>query len=203
MKNSDVQAYASTFTSFLMRKLGDNIKDIDRIILYGSVAKGNAMKNSDVDIFIDTKKDLKKEVSDIIDEFYKSREALLFKTKRIENEINVKTGELKNWRELHRSITSTGVTLWGRYEALEKTIGSQHKIIFYWDKIEKNRGAFLNKIYGFKSGEKRYTGLLEKINGEKIGKSSIILPIEYKEEIIGLLKKYGVHAKSIEIFTID
>ena len=62
MKNSDVQAYASTFASFLMRKLGDNIKDIDRIILYGSVAKGNAMKNSDVDIFIDTKKDLKKEV---------------------------------------------------------------------------------------------------------------------------------------------
>ena len=186
-----------------MRKLGDNIKDIDRIILYGSVAKGNAMKNSDVDIFIDTKKDLKKEVSDIIDEFYKSREALLFKTKRIENEINVKTGELKNWRELHRSITSTGVTLWGRYEALEKPIGSQHKIIFYWDKIEKNRGAFLNKIYGFKSGEKRYTGLLEKINGGKIGKSSIILPIEHKEEIIGLLKKYGVHAKTIEVFTID
>lgn len=203
MKNSDLQAYASTFASFLMRKFGDNIKDIDRIILYGSVAKGNAMKNSDVDIFIDTKKDLKKEVSDIIDEFYKSREALLFKTKRIENEINVKTGELKNWRELHRSITSTGVTLWGRYEALEKPIGSQHKIIFYWDKIEKNRGAFLNKIYGFKSGEKRYTGLLEKINGEKIGKSSIILPIEYKEEIIGLIKKYGVHAKTIEIFTID
>ena len=203
MKNSDVQAYASTFASFLMRKFGDNIKDIDRIILYGSVAKGNAMKNSDVDIFIDTKKDLKKEVSDIIDEFYKSREALLFKTKRIENEINVKTGELKNWRGLHRSIISTGVTLWGRYEALEKPIGSQHKIIFYWDKIEKNRGAFLNKIYGFKSGEKRYTGLLEKINGEKIGKSSIILPIEHKEEIIGLLKKYGVHAKSIEIFTID
>ena len=203
MKNSDVQAYASTFASFLMRKFGDNIKDIDRIILYGSVAKGNAMKNSDVDIFIDTKKDLKKEVSDIIDEFYKSREALLFKTKRIENEINVKTGELKNWRELHRSIISTGVTLWGRYEALEKPIGSQHKIIFYWDKIEKNRGAFLNKIYGFKSGEKRYTGLLEKINGGKIGKSSIILPIEHKEEIIGLLKKYGVHAKSIEIFTID
>jgi len=203
MKNSDVQAYASAFASFLMRKLGDNIKDIDRIILYGSVAKGNAMKNSDVDIFIDTKKDLKKEVSDIIDEFYKSREALLFKTKRIENEINVKTGELKNWRELHRSITSTGVTLWGRYEALEKPIGSQHKIIFYWNKIERNRGAFLNKLYGFKSGEKRYTGLLEKSNGEKIGKSSIMLPIEHKEEIIGLLKKYGVHAKTIEIFTID
>ncbi|GAG29946.1 unnamed protein product, partial [marine sediment metagenome] len=203
MKTSDTQIYASSFASFLMRKLGDKIKDIDRIILYGSVAKGSAMKTSDVDIFIDTKKDLKKEVYDIIDEFYKSREALLFKAKGIENEINVKIGELKNWKELHRSITSTGITLWGRYETREKPIGSQHKIIFYWDKIDKNRGAFLNKIYGFKSGEKRYTGLLEKINGTKIGKSNIIIPIEHKEEIIRLLKKYGVHAKTIEVFTID
>ena len=203
MKTSDTQIYASTFASFLMRKLGDKIKDIDRVILYGSVAKGNAMKTSDVDIFIDTKKDLKKEVSDIIDEFYKSREALLFKARGIENEINVKTGELKNWKDLHRSITSTGITLWGRYEEREKPIGSKHKIIFYWDKIDRNRGAFLNKIYGFKSGEKRYPGLLEKINGMKIGKSNIIIPIEYKEEIIRLLKKYGVHSKAIEVFTID
>ncbi len=203
MKNSDIQAYASTFASFLMRKLGDNIKNIDGIILYGSVAKGNAMKTSDVDIFIDAKKDLKKEISDIIDEFYKSRDALLFKARGIENEINVKTGELKNWKDLHMSITSTGITLWGRYEATEKPIGSQHKIIFYWDKIDRNRGAFLNKIYGYKSGEKRYPGLLERFNGEKIGKSNIIIPIKHKEEIIRLIKKYGVHSKTIEVFTID
>ncbi|MBN2065824.1 MAG: hypothetical protein JW771_03330, partial [Candidatus Thermoplasmatota archaeon] len=76
-------------------------------------------------------------------------------------------------------------------------------IIFYWDKIEKNRGAFLNKIYGFKSGEKRYPGLLERFNGEKMGKSNFIVPISHKEEIIDLLKKYGVHAKTIEVFTID
>jgi len=203
MKTCDAQAYASSFVSFLIRRLEDNMKEIDRIILYGSVAKGNAMKTSDVDIFIDTKKDLKKKVNNIIDEFYDSREALLFKVKGIRNEINVKTGELKNWRELHRSIISSGVTLWGRYEAREKPIGTRHKIIFYWDKIERNRGAFLNKIYGFKSRGKRYTGLLEKMDGGRIGKSSIIVPIEYKEEIIDLLKKYDVHVKNIEVFTLD
>jgi len=203
MKNSETLAYTSSFVSFLMRKLGERIKDIDRIIVYGSVAKGDAVKTSDVDIFIDTKNDLKKEVNNIVDEFYKSREALLFKAKGIENEINVKIGELKKWKELHRSIASTGITLWGRYETREKPIGSQHKIIFYWDKIDKNRGAFLNKIYGFKSGEKRYPGLLEKTGGMKIGKSSIMVPIEYREEIIRLLKKYGVHAKNIEIFAMN
>lgn len=203
MKCSDFQAYASSFVSYLLRKLEDKIKDIDGVILYGSVAKGNAMKTSDVDIFIDTKKDLKKEVSDIVDEFYESRVALLFKTKGIENEISVKTGELKNWEDLHRSIASTGIALWGRYQTREKPIGSQHKIIFYWDKIEKNRGAFLNKLYGFKSRGQNHRGLIEKINGFKIGKSNVIIPIEHKEEIIHLLKKYGVHAKSVEVFTMD
>ena len=110
---------------------------------------------------------------------------------------------LKNWEDLHRSITSTGITLWGRYQAQKKLMGSEHKIIFYWDKIDKNRGAFLNKIYGFKSGKKRFPGLLERINGKKIGKSNIIVPIKHKEEISCLLKRYGVHAKNIEVFTLD
>jgi len=203
MKNSDYKAYASSFVSYLLRKLEDKINDIDEIILYGSVAKDNAMKTSDVDIFIDTKRDFKKEISNIVDEFYKSRAALLFKTKGIENDISIKTGELITWEELHRSIASTGITLWGRYQTIEKPIGSQHKIIFYWDKIEKNRGAFLNKLYGFNNNGKKRLGLLEKINGHKIGKSNVIVPIEHKEEIIYLLKKYGVHAKSVEVFVID
>ena len=203
MKAYDAQAYASSFVSFLLRKLGEKIENIDRIILYGSVAKGNATKTSDVDIFIDTKRDLKEDVDRSIDAFYNSKDALLFRTKGVENEINVKTGELKKWKELHRSITSTGIAIWGRYEAREKPIGSKHKIIFYWDKIERNRGAFLNKLYGFKSGEQKYPGLIEKINGFKMGKSNIIIPIEHKEEIIHLLKKYGVHAKSVEVFTMD
>jgi len=30
-----------------------------------------------------------------------------------------------------------------------------------------------------------------------------MIPIKHKEDIIRLLKKYGVHAKTIEVFTID
>jgi len=203
MNNIDLQTYASTFVTFLLRKLGSRIKNIDTIILYGSVATGSATKTSDVDMFIDTKKDLNKEVNDIVEQFYASREALIFKTKGIDNVINVKTGELTQWKELHRSIISTGITLWGRYQAREKPIGTHHSIIFSWDKIEKNRGAFLNKIYGFNTEEKRYPGVLEKIQGVKIGKSNIMVPIEYKEEIICLLKKYHVHAHTIEVFTLE
>ncbi|MCX6821784.1 MAG: nucleotidyltransferase domain-containing protein [Candidatus Aenigmarchaeota archaeon] len=201
MKNN-MKAYASSFVSFLLGKLSDKIKDIDNIILYGSVAKGEATRESDVDIFIDTKKNLKGEIENIIEEFYKSREAILFKLQDIENEISVKVGELKKWKELHRSIASTGIVLWGRFEAKEKPIGSEHRIIFYWDRIGKSRGAFLNKIYGFKGKEKKYKGLIAEWNGEKTGKSCVMIPIRYKDEMVGLIKKYNVNAKNIEVFAL-
>lgn len=201
MKNK-IKAYASTFVSFLLGKLGDKIKDIDKIILYGSVAEGEATRESDVDIFIDTKKKLKEEIEKIVEEFYKSREATLFKLQGIENEMSVKVGELKEWKELHRSIASSGIVLWGRFEAKEKPIGSEHRIIFYWDRIGRSRGAFLNKIYGFKGKEKKHRGLLDEWGGKKIGKSCVLIPIRYKDEMIGLIKKYNVNAKNIEVFAL-
>lgn len=198
MKQSDIKAYASSFASFLIEKVGDKI---DRIILYGSVAKGEATKESDVDIFIDTKKDIEDEVKKVLNEFYNSREATLFKAKGIDNEIAVRAGRLRDWKDLHRSITSTGITLWGPFEAMEIPIGTKHEVIFYWDKIGISRGAFLNKLYGFKTKGREYRGLLEKWNGKKIGKSSILIPVRYREEMIKLIKKYKVDAKSIEVFT--
>ena len=90
--------------------------------------------------------------------------------------------------------------LWGKFETRKKPIGTNHKIIFHWDKIEKNRGAFLNKIYGVKIKEKRYQGLIEKLGGKKLGKSSIMVPVENKDEILKLIKIYRVNAKIIEVY---
>lgn len=200
MRQNDIKAYASSFASFLIEKIGDKI---DRIILYGSVAKGEATKESDVDIFVDTEKDIEDDVKKVLEEFYNSREATLFKTKGIGNEIVIKVGRLKDWKELHRSITSTGITLWGSFEAKERPIGTRHKIIFYWEKVKGSRGAFLNKLYGFKTKRGEYKGLLEKWNGKKIGKSSILIPAKYKDEMIEIIKKYKADAKSIEVFTLE
>ena len=54
MKNSDVQVYASTFASFLMRKLGDDIKDIDRCIEFHETLKNRFKK--ELDIMLEPKK---------------------------------------------------------------------------------------------------------------------------------------------------
>lgn len=198
-----LKAYAAYFTAYLVDNLGKDLANLERIILFGSVARDTAEKDSDVDIFIELKKKSKKDeekIKKILTDFYQSREAILFKAKGVENKISLKIGKLSEWKDLYRSIASTGIVLYGPYEAKELPSGVKHNLIIFWERIGKNRGAFLNRLYGFKSKGKAYAGLLTKFGGKKIGKSCVMFPIEYKEEIFKLLKDYQVEAKVIEVF---
>src|SRR3989338_6350390 len=198
----NLKSYASYFISYIL----DNLKEtenIERIILFGSVAKEEATKESDIDIFIEPKRkniNIEKEIKSLEESFYKSRESSLFKIRDIENKFSIKIGKLKDWKDLHRSIASTGITLYGTYEAKETPAGLRHQIIIFWEKIGKNRGSFLNKLYGFNVKGKHYAGLIEKLEGKKLGKSCILLPIKNKETIFKLIKKHEVKAKIIEAF---
>jgi len=194
--------YAQYFVAFILNNLKD-VKNIERIVLYGSVAKEEETKESDIDIFIEVKKkniQFEKEIKNIEQAFYKSREASLFKVKGIENTFSIKIGILKEWKELYASIASTGIILYGPYEAKELPSGVKHMIIIYWDNIEKNRGSFLNKLYGFTANGKTYDGILTKYGGKKVGKSSMLISIAYKQLVFDLLKEHKVSAKTIEVF---
>lgn len=195
-----IKQYASYFSSYLLNELND-LSNIQRIILFGSVARNEATRESDVDIFIEVKKinkGLEKDILNILDKFYRSREAAIFKLKKIDNEINLIVGKLDEWPKLKDSIESTGILLYGPYIST-KVSGRKYALIS-WDKIGVNRGAFLNKLYGYKIGEKRYSGVVEQFKGMKLGKSSIIVPVENREEVFKLIKKYKVNAKVIEIY---
>ncbi len=198
-----LKEYSMYFSAFLLNNL-KNKEEIRKIILFGSVARDESDKESDIDIFIEVKRKtqkIEKEIRDIGEKFYHSREASLFKLKNIRNEFNIKIGRLEEWKDLERSIASTGIILYGSYELQKLPLGVKHFLIVFWNKIGKNRGAFLNKIYGFNIKGKYYEGLLSKFSGRKLGKSCIMIPIQYKQEIFELLKKYEVEAKSIEVFS--
>lgn len=197
-----LKGYANYFVAYLFNNL-KNADNIKRIALYGSVAKGETNKDSDIDLFIEINKGDKKfikEIGKIEKNFYESREAALFKSKGVNNKFDIKIGSLKEWKELYGSIASTGIILYGHYEAEELPSGVKHFILIFWDKIEINRGAFLNKVYGFKIGNKRYSGMLEKFGGKRTGKSCIMLPIESKDDIFKLLREHKVNARTIEVF---
>ncbi|MBI5392277.1 nucleotidyltransferase domain-containing protein [Candidatus Woesearchaeota archaeon] len=196
------KAYAISFVSYLIRN-SKHFQLIGQIILYGSVAKSQSTSESDIDIFIIVKKEtqlFKKEINNILEEFYKSKDAIIFKLQSVDNIINIKIGKLENWQDLKKSIASDGIILWGKYITKQKSKDTEHKIIFFWDIINLKRTSFLNKLYGFKTKERYYNGLLKECNGEKLGKNCILVPIQFRDEIILVLKRYKVNAKSIEVF---
>ncbi|MDP4039304.1 MAG: nucleotidyltransferase domain-containing protein [Candidatus Pacearchaeota archaeon] len=195
-----IKSYASYFVSYLLGSLKD-VGNVKNIILFGSVAKGNSNRDSDVDIFIEIKKNnlkFKSGVEKTLEEFYQSRDALIFKNKGIDNKINVIVGKLDDWSELRKSIEGTGILLYGSYVA--SGVKGKKYILISWDKIGKNRGAFLNKLYGFKVNGKRYKGLIDELQGRKIGKSSLMVPIEGHKDIMAVLKHYDVSASFIEVW---
>ena len=195
-------SYAVSFVSYLLRNFSDK-NSIDKIILYGSVAKNQSSSESDIDIFLELKKITKKSkenVELIVENFYNSKEAIIFKLLGVSNDINIKIGKLNDWPDLKRSIMSDGVVLFDKIDLREKSKGNEHKIIFFWDKINNNRTAFLNKLYGYKTKEVKYVGLLERWSSQKLGKSCIIIPIKYRDEFVEVMKKYKVQSKSVEVF---
>jgi len=196
-----IKAYASYFSSYLLANLKEK-ESIEKIILFGSAARNEATKKSDIDIFIEVKREsqkIKNEIEKMLENFYKSREYLLFKSKGIDNKIHLIISRLDRWRDLKKSIESTGIVLYGKY--VTHGISGKKHIVIFWDRIENNRGAFLNRIYGVKIKGKHYQGLIEKLGGKKLGKSNIIIPVENKDEILKLIKIYKVHAKIIEVYT--
>src|SRR3989338_6308380 len=198
--NEKIIAYSSYFISYLLDELKD-LSKIREIILFGSVARRDATKESDVDIFIRTMKNdrnLERQIGDSIEKFYKTREALLFKSKGIDNKINIIIGKLEEWPKLKDSIEGSGVVLYGPF--ISSNTSGKKQVIISWNKIAINRGAFLNKLYGYKVGDRAYIGLIELLKGKKLGKSTIMIPVEHREEIFKLLKKYKVDAKILEVY---
>jgi predicted nucleotidyltransferase len=165
-------SYSIDFVSFLSERLDFHL--INRVILFGSVVRNEANKDSDIDIFIDTNQKIK--VDKIIDEFYKSSKFNNYwKLKGIENQINIKIGKLDEWKDLKTSIISNGKILYSNYNDIPNNI--MNKTIFFWDTIkpESKRVLFFKRLFGYKYNNKEYKGLLEKYNGQKIGKGSIIV----------------------------
>lgn len=195
-----LRKYASYFVSYLLKEL-EEISNLNKIILFGSAARGEAVKDSDVDIFIEIKrkdKRFERRVDKILNDFYKSREGLIFKAKGLDNKINLIIGKLEEWKDLKKSIESSGIILYGKYAYGGK--GERKYAIIFWDKVGVNRGAFLNRLYGFRVGKKKYLGFLKQRGGRKLGKSSVMLPIEYRDDLLEIIKHYKVNAKIIEVY---
>ncbi|MBI1936188.1 nucleotidyltransferase domain-containing protein [Candidatus Woesearchaeota archaeon] len=190
--------FAMDFASFLIQKIKEK-DSIVNIILFGSVAREEASENSDVDLFIDVAKEsssLEREISNCLVRFLDSAKYKNYwKMLGVENEIKLRIGELDKWKELKPSIIANGILLYGKFKSEIKE--GRHKALFIWENIKPNskRVLFNKQMYGFKQGKKFYIGLIQKYQGERLGKGCIIVPLEHSLIYHKLFKKHGISVK--------
>ncbi|MFA7707708.1 MAG: nucleotidyltransferase domain-containing protein [Candidatus Pacearchaeota archaeon] len=189
--NYKLIAYAQDFASFLIQniKRADKIK---KIILFGSTSRGEEVKESDIDIFIETEEKQEQEINKIKENFY---ESIKFKKYwelfGIKNEINLSIGNLKDWGDLNRSIISNGIILYGKY--IDKIKTNPHVLFSISPGKDRNKNISIwRELYGYtqKVGKKEYIkeGLIKEYQGEKLANGVVIIPIDNSNKLSNFLK---------------
>ena len=202
MKKEELIAYVMNFASSIIKeKIG---KDIDRIILFGSVARGDFDKESDIDVFIEGEKDIEREIENLLSIFMKSEIQKKWELKGLKNEISLKIGKLDEW-ELKRSIISDGILLYGKFEEFPDKMKQYVLFELKFDKFNRNKKVALwRRLYGYKQkvGNKVYlaNGLVNEIGGKKIN-GGIIIPGNKTKEILDFLNKEKIKYHIRDIWT--
>ncbi len=182
LEKNKLISYAMDSASYIISKA----EDINRIILHGSITRGDFDEESDVDLFIDAKnKKLEKTISSILENYYKTEIYKKWELKGINSPISVIVGNLDSdeWKDLKRAMMNTGIILYGKYKAEAEKVN--HYTLFSFENIkpDKKRVAVHRKLFGFTLNKKNYPGLIEKLNAIKINKGTILVPIEHVAQL--------------------
>ncbi|MBU3913179.1 MAG: nucleotidyltransferase domain-containing protein [Nanoarchaeota archaeon] len=199
MGKNELIAYALDAASYLVSR----VEDIDRIILHGSAARGDFDEESDVDLFIDSDKKMGKAVDKTLESYKDTRKFREWQLKGVKNEISAITGKLdsEEWKDLKRSIINTGIILFGKYKAEAERVNHYVLVSFENIKPDKKRVSVFRKLFGFKVNDKRYEGLAKKINAVRVGKGSILVPIESFSKIRDYMKEKKIAVKVYDLWS--
>lgn len=204
---SKMISYSMDFASFLIQSL--NQKDIEKIksiILFGSVARGESEKNSDVDIFVDLildNKNLKDNINKISENFFDSiKFTKYWSLIGIRNDFQVIIGKLDDWK-LKNSMPGNSIVLYQKYSP--KLEEGSNRAVLSWDSSKNNSlRVMLNKtIFGYNYYGKRYKGLIEIYNGKKLGSNVIIIPSEYLNLFIKEFHRFKIPVRINMIFEYE
>lgn len=205
MKKHELISYSMDFSSFLLRS--EIAADIKRIILFGSVARGDFDDESDIDLFIDTdhKKNIEPVAKRVLKSFEMSDTNEKWKLKGLKNSLSLQIGQIEKW-DLYRSAISSGILLYGRFEEMPKNIEYYTMIVLDFSKIERNRKISIwRELYGYrqKVGTNIFTskGLLENLSGKKIERSVIAVPAANKNKILDFINRKKIKYRLLEVWT--
>lgn len=192
--NYKLIAYAQDFSSFLMENLEQDAAKIKQMILFGSIARGEQDRTSDVDLFVEvTDERIEDKINLLTEKFYGSVKATKYwKLLDIKNKFHCSVGKLEEWDVLQRSLIANGIVLYGKYGGIQQLKHYYLLVIVPGKNRNKNLSTW-RTLYGYKQkiGKKVYekSGLVKEYGGKKLGKGIFIVPVEHFFKIQSLLKK--------------
>ena len=195
MERREIYSYLYDFVSRLAERIEED--SIKQIIVFGSVVRGDFDKESDVDIFVDTKNSsaIESIVRKVLNEFY-SHSRQTWVLRGVENQIKPIVGDLDSdkWSALKREIISNSLLLYGKYKELPENLKLFVLMNYDISKLKpKEKVRFSRTVFGYRQtqGKKQYniSGLIHELGGIKIGKNAIIVPKENQRKIYEFLSK--------------
>ncbi|MBI2507517.1 nucleotidyltransferase domain-containing protein [Candidatus Woesearchaeota archaeon] len=194
--NYKLISYAQDFASFLLQNLGSDMQKVKQIILFGSVARGEADKDSDIDIFVDLLDEkLEPKIGKIREMFCDSIKVKKYwELLDVKNEINCTVGKLEEWDELKRSLIANGIVLFGKY-IYEGRLKTKHYYLFVVTPTGKRNKdiSVWRKLYGYvqKIGNKNFVkkGIINEYGGRKLSRGVFVVPVESSQKIISFLRE--------------
>lgn len=191
-------SYAAAFVSFVIPKI-----EADEIILFGSAARGEAEKDSDIDLFFNfrgNEKETKEIIKEQIAKFYKSSVFESFSLKGIKNPISFEVGDLDKWK-LKRSIISEGIVLYGKYKESPKSLKAFALFVLKPINNITKRNRVIRKLFGRK--EKNYftEGKVTKSGGRQLSPASFVVHLEKTHEISAMLNAEKAEHVMIEFWS--
>ncbi len=195
---------------FEFAKLASDFDSVKTVLLFGSVAKGEADKRSDTDILV---------LFDTASNEFKDEDKIFTLSQELGRKYD-KTMQLvfsnKNFGKLDRKFIETvlkeGIILYGNLPSVrtDKLSLEPYSIFnFEINKLNKNNRNKLNRVLIGYETKKRYKskvykssseGLIEKYECRKLGPSSIIVPFRNISIFEKLFKSFNIKYRKIDVW---
>jgi len=189
-----------------IKKISKEHSEIESVIVFGSVARDQAGKGSDIDICIvlkneNTKNNISSKILDIEEKYDKN--------------INLVFTD-SSFKDLDRQFIETilreGITVYGKKpDASIKQLELEPYEIIKFDLsnlTQSKKMKIKRLLYGIKTKKKykgkiytnKQEGLVEKLGGLRIGIASILIPEKKSWELENILREKGVSLRKITIW---
>ena len=183
----------------ILARLSERV-NLYRVILFGSYVSGTHREDSDIDLFVNCKKEDENNVVRALKmsekNFRRSNDFDKWKTLNFRYPLSLKAGPIDEW-EIKGSIEADGIQLFAR-EVLQKNL---ERVVLFLIDLPKNKKSYLalvRLLFGRNETGYKKDGLIDK-NGIKLGSNTFIVPKSEQNSIISVLHKNKISFKMFEL----